>query len=112
MSTAVDPFLRDHVDTNEIVDVTDYYQGIYGTAYEENSPAGVAKAERRGRNVLVLFRTGGWVQSIDGTRAKHKIWHPWLSSPQADLCEVQGSTTIITGKPDLGEPLFHQFQLF
>ena len=108
----VSEFLEDHVDESEVKDVTGYYQDRHGVAYEKGSPAGVVRAERRGRNVLVLFRTAGWVQSVDGTRAKHKIWHPWLSGPGAHLSRVQGSTTIITGKPDPDELLFHQFALF
>jgi hypothetical protein len=108
----VDQFLKENVPAAEVEDVKDYYSSIHGRAYRNGSPEGVLRAERRGSNVLIAFRTNGWVSSVDGTTTKHRLAYHWLASSSADLCEVQGTDSIIISEPDPDELLFHQFRLF
>jgi hypothetical protein len=95
-------------------DVTDYFRDRFGDPRQSENDAGVLKAERRGNNVLILQKLNRWVQSIDGTRTKHKLTYQWLSGRRAELCEVQGEETIITSATefDLSESLFDQYRLF
>lgn len=78
-----------------VIDVTDHF-----AAHCE----GVVKAERRGGDVLVLFREG------DG----YELEYRWLVSEQADLCRVLGSEVTRWDKDEVdpGRPLFEQFRLF
>jgi len=97
-----------------IANVTEHFRDRFGDPRQSEDGAGVLKAERRGKNVLILWKLNRWVQSIDGTRTKHELTYRWLSGRRAELCEVQGEETIVTSAAefDLSESLFHQYRLF
>jgi hypothetical protein len=97
-----------------VTDVTDYFRDRFGDPRQSENGAGVLKAERRGKNVLILRKLNRWVKSIDGTRTKHQLTYRWLSGRRAELCEVQGEETIVTSRAefDLSESLFDQYRLF
>jgi hypothetical protein len=97
-----------------VADVTDYFRERFGDPRQSENGAGVLKAERRGKNVLILQKLDHWVQSMSGLRTKHKLTYRWLSSRRAELCEVQGEETIVTNAKefDLSESLFDQYRLF
>jgi len=69
-------------------DVTDYFCDCFGDPRQSENGAGVLKAERRGKNVLILRKLSYWVQSIGGTHTKHQLTYRWLTGRRAELCEV------------------------
>jgi hypothetical protein len=78
-----------------ILDVTDYFAARY---------EGVVKAERRGGDILILFRDG------DG----YELTYRWLVSEHAELSRVLGSEVTRWSKDEVDPalPLFEQFRLF
>lgn len=94
----------------ERVDVTDYFR--------ERGWHGVMKAERCGSNVLVLFDVGPGhlTKAFDGRPRRFELVYRWLSSPSAELSQVQGSEVTHFGHRDVrgwkSKSLFDMFNLF
>jgi hypothetical protein len=61
-----------------MIDVTEQYTGA-------------VKAERDGANVLILFKLKTGRKALNNKYCKYELHHEWLSSENADLCEVRGS---------------------
>ena len=80
-----------------MIDITEQYTG------------GV-RAERDGANVLILYKLKRGRKSFDGKYCKYELHHDWLSSEDADICEVQGSDytlwTKVEGEAMLSDGLF------
>ena len=89
----------------EIEDVRDYY--------DLPGPHCVM-AERRGANVLVLYKLKDKFKRLDGKLAGYELVYKWLAHETAELCRVQGSecSYYMAKELDLTKGLFDQFNLF
>ena len=75
------------------------------------------KAERDGANILILHRIGEprrlW---SGGPLCAYELQYLWLSSPEADTCEVKGSEltywTATDGRRMVKNGLFAETELF
>jgi len=77
---------------------------------EQYKYRGAIKAERDEANVLILFALDEPRRPLDGKLCHYELCHEWLSSPDADSCQVRGSDyslwTKKEGKEMLANGLF------
>jgi len=91
-------------DTNDCVqDITDQFA---------DDPT-CFKAERKGKNVLIMRRLGRAVERFDKKTTCWQLEYRWLSNELADVVEVQGNefTLWLEDEWDCRLSLFDQFNL-
>lgn len=93
------------LEVEEVEDVQEYYERNYGNC---------VMAERKGANVLVLYKLKDKFQRFDGKLASYELVYKWLANSTADLCRVQGSENsyYMAKELDFKKGLFEQFNLF
>jgi hypothetical protein len=92
-------------EVEEVEDVTEHFEKAYGNCL---------MAERRGANVLVLYKLSDKFQRFDGKWASYQLTYRWLPHQTAELNRVQGEerTYYLKKEVDLKKGLFEQFNLF